>query len=132
MVAAPDGRDLIVKLNEKSGSRLVRIAAAGGEAQPMPFADGLRLTAIPPSATAVARDGRILVQVASVDSWFWHAAILDPLSGRTTPIPLQYEGDLFFPGWDRECRVLALGIGLKGSVWRFQPESAQGASSLSR
>jgi len=132
VVAAPDGRDLIVKLNEKSGSRLVRIAAAGGDPQPMPFAGGLRLTAMPLGATAVAKDGRILVQVASVDSWFWRAAILDPASGRTTPIPLHYEGDLFFPGWDREGRVLALGIGLKGSVWRFQPESAQGSSSLSR
>jgi hypothetical protein len=132
-IAAPDGRDLIVKLNEKGGSRLVRIAAAGGDPQPMPFGGGLRLTATPLSPAAVAKDGRILVQVAAVDSWFWHAAILDPLSGRTTRIPLQYEGDLFFPGWDRQGRVLALGIGLKGSLWRFQPESAaQGASSLSR
>jgi hypothetical protein len=133
VIAAPDGRELIVKLNEKDGSRLVRIPAAGGEPRPIPFGGDLRLTSTAPGATAIAGDGRILVQVASADSWFWHAAVLDAVSGRTTAIPVNYEGDLFFPGWDRQGRVLALGIGIKGSIWRFRPEGPdQGSSSLSR
>ena len=121
-VAAPDGSSLLVKLNEQSGSRLVRVPAAGGPAEPIPFAGGMRLTALPLAAAAIGKDGRILVQVASVDSWFWRVAILDPSTGRTKRIPVDYDGDLFFSGWSADGRVMALGIGIKGGIWRFHAE----------
>ena len=120
VVAAPGGRDLIVKLNESTGSRLLRVPAQGGKPEPLPFQGDLRLTPLPLSTTAIARDGRILVQVASVDSWYWHTAILDPATGRTQKIPLNYEGDLFYSGWSPDGRILSLGIGIKGGIWRFQ------------
>ena len=124
VVAAPGGRELIVKLHEKDGSRLIRLPASGTSGQAIPFHGDLRLTAMPLAPNAVAKDGRILVQVAALDSWFWRAAILDPSTGQVTRIPIDYEGDLFFSGWASDGRILALGIGIKGGVWRFHPERA--------
>ena len=124
VAVSPGGGDLIVKLNEKDGSRLVRVASVGGEARPIPFRGDVRLTATPLSATAVGKDGRILVQVASVDSWYWRAGVVDPASGLAKAIPVDYDGDLFFPGWAGDGRILTLGIGIKGGVWRFQTESS--------
>jgi Tol biopolymer transport system component len=123
VVVAPGGRELIVKLYEKQGSRLLRIPVTGGPARAIPFQQNLTLTSTPLAANAIAKDGRILVQVASVDSWYWRAAILDPASGQVTRVPVHFDGDLFFSGWGSDGRVLAMGIGMKGGVWRFQTKA---------
>jgi eukaryotic-like serine/threonine-protein kinase len=122
VVMAPDGRELIVKLHEKQGSRLVRVPVSGGAGKEIPFHGNLTLTANPLGPNAIGRDGRILVQVASLDSWYWRAALLHPSSGQVTRIPVNFDGDLFFSGWSSDGRVVALGIGIKGGVWRFQQE----------
>jgi hypothetical protein len=124
VVVAPDGRELIVKLNEKGGSRLVRLQVSGGPQEAIGFPGDLRLTTMPLGPDAIGRDGRILAPVASSDSWYWHVAILDPSKRQVQRIPVAYEGDLFFAGWGRDSRILALGIGIKGGVWRFQLEES--------
>ena len=124
VVVSPDGRELIVKLNEKEGSRLVRLRISGGQQEAIGFAGDLRLTTMPLGPDAIGKDGRILVPVASSDSWYWHVAILDPAKRQVKRIPVEYEGDLFFAGWGGDSRILALGIGIKGGMWRFQLEES--------
>lgn len=126
VVVRPDGRELIVLLIEKDGSRLVRRPVAGGPDVSIPFEGGeLRLTTMPLSPNAVGKDGRILVQVASPDAWHWRPAILDPASGQVKKIAVDYEGDVFFSGWSKDGQVVALGIGIQGGIWRFRSEAGK-------
>jgi hypothetical protein len=128
VVVAPGGRELIVKLNEKAGSRLVRVQVSDSRQDAIGFPGDLRLTAMPLGPDAIGKDGRILAPVASSDSWYWHVAILDPSKPQVKRIPVEYAGDLFFAGWGGDGRILALGIGIKGGVWRFQSDERANAA----
>ena len=72
----PDTGDLVVKLDEGARMRLVMIRAGGGPPEQIPVHGDLRL--IPrPLVPGAVRQGRLLLGVASTDSWFWHAGMLD-------------------------------------------------------
>ncbi len=117
----PRSQSLVIQLNEAQGSRLVRVSFDGGKADAIPFASELRLAADRLGPHAVGMDGRILVPVASKDSWYWSPAILDPATGKVERIPLDYEGDVVPSGWTEGGKVLARGIPLKTEIWRFRP-----------
>ena len=120
----PNGRDLIIKLNEPAAARLIRVPVEGGKEVTIPtHSEGYRLlgASIPVSATAAARDGRILVTLTSTDSWFLQSGVLNPASGDLTRIPLDFTGDVSSSGWSRDGQVLALSEILRANIWSFQP-----------
>lgn len=72
---------------------------------------------------AISRDGRIVVRVAPLDSWFWPAAIIDPQTGQET-LATDYQADMSGSGWDSEGRLVTCAAFLRASIWRFHPEPA--------
>jgi dipeptidyl aminopeptidase/acylaminoacyl peptidase len=124
VAADPNGTDLIVQLIEKEGIRLVRVAVSGGAEQPIPFQGPLRLAPVPIGPNAIGKDGRVLLSVATPDSWFYGAAILDPRGGKLERIPINFTGDLLSPGWLDDGRVLTSGWPLKATLWRFHPTAS--------
>jgi hypothetical protein len=124
VAADPNGKDLIVQLNEKEGVRLTRVAVSGGEEeQPIPFQSALKLTTVTISPRAVGKDGRMLLSISTPDSWFYGMGILDPRSGKLDRIPMNFAGDLLAPGWLDDGRVLTSGWPNKSGIWRFTPSS---------
>lgn len=121
VAADPNGKDLIVQLDEEQGVRLVRVAVSGGSEQPIPFLGNLRLTPNALDPNAIAKDGRVALSVASPDLWFYGAGILDPRSGKVTRIPLNFTGDIMDPGWQDDDHILSSGWPLKVTLWRFRP-----------
>ena len=117
----PDGRELLVVLNEAAGIRLVRRAWPGGEEQPVPIRGDFRLTPWPIGPNAVSRTGQIVLRVTTKDSWFWPAGILDPMSGTLTPLPEASTTDMLTPGWDDQDRVVTIVKFTSGTLWRFTP-----------
>lgn len=117
----PNGKDLIVQLTEKQGVRLLRVPVAGGAEEPIPVLGALRIATPSISPNAVGKDGRVLVAVASPDSWFYRAGILDPRIGKLTIIPINFAGDLLGSGWLEDGRILASGWPFKSTLWRFRP-----------
>ncbi len=77
------------------------------------------LAPVPIGQSAVAKNGKILIPVSPRDSWFYRLAILDPASGRVTGIPITYTGDTINGDWAGDGRILAVGLPLKGHIWRF-------------
>src|SRR5262245_32962242 len=123
MAAHPNGRELIVQLNEPQEIRLVRVSLTGGPDERIRFRDnGLRLTPNELSPNAIASDGRILVSVAPRASWFWPAGILDPKRQTLELVPNQPEADVVSTNWTSDGRIFMLSVPLRSTLWRFRKE----------
>jgi hypothetical protein len=116
--------ELIVRLDEREGVRLVRMPLDGGPQRAIRIEDGVR----PVSGgddlgpTAVNKDGKILLQVAVGSSWFWPAGVLDPRTGKVDVLGIGYPADMPGPGWTRDGKkIVAVALSLRSSLWRFRP-----------
>ena len=112
--------DLIVKLDELGGIRLVRLSPGGGTPRPIDIRGDLRLVpeALLPGAV---RNGRLVLPVASPDSWYWYAGALDLQTGRLGKIGVNYFTDFHGVTWAADGRVIGTGIGVQSALWRFTP-----------
>jgi len=124
VAADPNGRDLIVKLNEKDGYRLLRVPLSGGPVHSIDMNGELRPTPNPISGSAVDAQGRIVLEATTAGSWFYAAALLDPRTGSFTKLPVQFDGDLSRPAWTRDGRVVAMGADMQAAIWRFRRDAA--------
>jgi len=122
----PYRNDLIVQLNETEGVRLLRVPLDGSPETLIPVEDGQRISAgsgLHPNA--VARDGKILVQVAPASSFFFPAGLLDPSTGKVETIRVEDDFDMPAPGWTAEGDVLVTAFRMRSSLWRFRPEDSE-------
>jgi hypothetical protein len=117
----PNGQDLIVYLEERTGVRLVRVPVSGGLGHDIRVQSDLPINPLPFGEKAVRKDGKILVGVIPRDSWFFSLTILDPSTGKLTRVPLNYTGDLDFSAWGNDGRILAIGHPMRAQLWRFRP-----------
>ncbi len=117
----PRGSYLIVQLNETPKVRLRRIPLSGGSAGEVRIQGDVPLSYINIGARAVRGDGKILVGIAPPDSYFFEVAILDPATGKLNRVPVDYSGDKVIANWASDGRILALGLQLRGDLWRFRP-----------
>jgi hypothetical protein len=119
----PAGRYLVIPVISNAERYLVRLSLSDHTEQRIPISGNVRLTAgLAPNA--IARDGRIAVRVAPLDSWFWPAGIIDPQTG-TEELATEYQADMVEPGWDTEGRLVTSAAFLQASIWRFSPETQE-------
>ena len=55
---------------------------------------------------------------------------LDPLPRREGGYVLErlsvvFDGDVQYPAWGRDGSLLAVGVSIRSSLWRFQPQTTQ-------
>ena len=115
----PRGEYLLVQVNDPEGTRLVRVPLSGGPETILPTQ--YPLVYIPMSPGAIGLDGRVVLQVAPPDSWYWPAAVLDPKTGKMEIVP-DDQADMNAQGWDDQGRVVVAAQLLRSSLWRFRPE----------
>jgi eukaryotic-like serine/threonine-protein kinase len=123
IVVDPDTGDVIAKLNEQSGPRLVRIPAAGGAPQPVPFTSDLRMLANPLTPGSIKKN-QLLLPLSSAASWDYHAAMVDLKTGRVTRLPMNDAADVHYLTFDADGRPLAYVLGVNTTLWRFEPRRA--------
>ncbi|HEV2245213.1 MAG TPA: protein kinase, partial [Terriglobia bacterium] len=121
VVADPNGRELIVKLNEQERVLLERVPLSGSPAQPIQVRSNLLLAPYQLSPGALNNDGKLLLTVAPKDSWFFGLAILDLATGKLAPVPLNYTFDVAHAGWASDGSILATGSPIRAHIWRFRP-----------
>jgi sugar lactone lactonase YvrE len=119
------GAALIVQINGADGVKLLRVPFDGGSELSILFASTLRLSPIPISGSAVGPDGRIAVTVSSPDTMFRGVALLDPVTAVLERVPVAFDGDLQYPAWDREGTLRAVGVSIRSSLWKFQPQASE-------
>jgi len=120
---------LVVQVNELDGVKLYRVPFSGDSQLPILYASPLRLAPIPISAAAVGPDGRIAVTVTSPETLFRGVALLDPATAVLERLPVVFDGDLQYPAWSRDGRLLAVGVSIRNSLWRFQVQGTPPAPS---
>jgi Tol biopolymer transport system component len=118
----PYRNDLIVRLTEKEGTRLVRQPIAGGPERPIVLQGDVRLAPWYTLPNSVNSDGRILAPLASPASWFWPLGVINPDTGRVQIVPFGYDADLA-GAWTHDGKIIVNAIGLRSSLWRFVPET---------
>lgn len=55
------------------------------------------------------------------DSWFNAPGLLDTATGRVTRIASDDVSDYHSMAWLPDGRILALRVGLRSTLWKFQP-----------
>jgi eukaryotic-like serine/threonine-protein kinase len=120
VVMDPSGRHLVIKLADSSKLRFFRVFLDGRPEQEITTDGSLPIMNYPPSPGALNADGRLLVPLT--DAWFNHPATLDTLSGRITRLPSDEVSDYHSMAWLPDGRILALHVGLRSTLWRFQQE----------
>ncbi len=121
---APDPA-LVVQVNEKDGVKLFRVPFSGTSELSILFVSSLRIAPLPISSAAVGGDGRIAVTITSPDSLFRGVGLLDPVTASIERLPLVFDGDVQSPAWARDGNLLAVGLSIRSSLWRFQPQAGE-------
>jgi serine/threonine protein kinase len=122
--AREPGPALIVQVNAADGVKLLRVPFDGGSELSILFASPLRLSPIPISGASVGPDGRIAVTVTSADTMFRGVAVLDPVTATLERLPVAFDGDLQYPAWNHDGTLRAVGVSIRSSLWRFQPQAS--------
>jgi eukaryotic-like serine/threonine-protein kinase len=118
-VAASAG-EVVVKLNANDGFHLMRVPPAGGEPVRVPPSAEAALTSGMLSPAAVGPNGRVLVQVNEPHVWFYRMAAIDLRTGHLDLIPTDYGGDIWFPGWTPDGKIVAVGLEYSFSLWQMK------------
>jgi hypothetical protein len=118
VVVDPDTGHLIVRLDESSRFRLVRVPPTGGTPMPVAMKGDFRMIYYPPSTSSIRR-GRLVLPLASVDSWFWRIGVLNLATGEVTRVNVSDAYDFQGAGWTPDGRILALSAGMHNELWKF-------------
>lgn len=116
----PAGKYLYIVRTRTEPRPLVRIPIAGGPAETLAIPPQYTISDDPLSPAAVDASGRVVFEIDSPDSWFEHIAMIDPPRKTFTVIPVQFSGDLWFPGWESDGRIVAMGERLDSTLWRYR------------
>ena len=116
----PQGRYLIVQLNEKNDVRLVRVPISGGQEQPLSFPD---VPLAPPlmSSNAVRSDGTIIQTASYSDSSTFTVVVLNPATGKAQRITWPFFLDTDFAGWTASGQIVAFTGKMNATIWRLRP-----------
>jgi eukaryotic-like serine/threonine-protein kinase len=115
----PYRQELIVKLTEREGVRLVRQPLAGGAESEIPVQGDMRVASGFLYSNAVGKDGRILASMASPASWFSPVGMVDPKTGRVQIIQLGHAD--MSGGWSSDGKLVVVAKTLRVNLWRFRP-----------
>jgi predicted Ser/Thr protein kinase/WD40 repeat protein len=118
----PAGRYLVVETAESERTHLFQVPLAGGPEREIPLDTSIPIFPIPISSGSISADSRMVLPLATRDSWFNPAGILDLASGRITQIPSSDRHDHPALVWLPDGRVLSLAVGIRANIWKFTPD----------
>jgi hypothetical protein len=95
----------------------------GGPEQEIPIDTSIPVAPLQLSPDALKADGLLLTPLLPRDSWFNPPGVMDTVTGRVTRIPSDNLSDYQSIGWTPDGQVMALKIGLRATMWKFQPMS---------
>jgi WD40 repeat protein len=121
-IVDPSGRSLIVARLESAKIRIFRVMRQGGQETEI-SADPLHpLFNSYFTPGALDANGRLLVSLNPVDSWFNPPGILDLATGKITRVPTDGVSDHHYFAWAPDGKILTQSVGMRASIWKFTPE----------
>jgi hypothetical protein len=122
VVADPAGRELVVVRKDSSRILLFRMPVNGGPEQAVPLDSAARVYYMVVSPGTMRGDGRMLLSLNILDSWFNPLALLDMTSGRVTRLAGDGVSDLHSSAWMPDGKIVTIRQGLNATIWKFTPE----------
>jgi len=119
VAADPSGRSLVIRTVESAKVRLFRFPLDGSAEHEIATDGSVPLA--PEFGGFLRADGRLLVVLAPLDSWFFVPGILDTNTGRITRLPtdqLSHTRDL---SWTSDGQIVEVRESVRSTLWRFQP-----------
>jgi hypothetical protein len=123
VVADPSGGRLIVQVQESSHSHQFSVPLDGGPEREIPPVSSFAVAPLAVSSKALHADGRMLTSLLLRDSFFNAPAVINTVTGRITRIPSDNLSDYQSFGWTPDGHVITVKIGLRATMWKFQPVS---------
>lgn len=111
--------EILLQLNEDDGFHLFRVPLAGGKPGRVGLSSGTQLTGVALHPGALGTGERAIVQVNEPHMWFYRMATIDLKTGRLNLIPVDYDGDIWYPGWTPDGKIIATGIEYSFSLWQM-------------
>jgi hypothetical protein len=121
VVADPSGRRLIVQMQEGAKLHRFSVPLNGERETEIPADTSISLAPMQLSPNALRADGRLLTSLLPRDSWFNPPGIVETQGGRITRIPSDNLSDYQSVGWTPDGHVMALRIGVRATLWKFEP-----------
>ncbi len=121
VAADPSGRRLIIQVQESLQLHRFSVPLDGGPEREIPPDSSFPVAPLPLSPNAFQADGRLLTSLLPHDSWFNPPGVIDTVTGRITRVPSDNLSDYQSIGWTPDGQVMALKIGLRATLWKFQP-----------
>jgi hypothetical protein len=121
VVADPDGRRLIVQVQSSFQPHRFSVPLDGGPEREIPEDSSSPVAPLSLSPNSLRADCRLLAPLLLHDSWFNPPAFIDIATGHITRIPSDNLSDYQSIGWTPDGQVMALKIGLRATIWKFQP-----------
>ena len=120
LAVEPSGKFLYCMRTGADGLQLFRMPAAGGEATRIPVPSGFNMTPLPLSPSAINRDGRILIPVNMLDTFFFQAAVFDTVHNTMKLMPAPAGTVVHGAGWTPEGGIGAVLTHWSSSLWRYR------------
>ena len=118
LVVDPETGELVVRFDEATGYRLVRIPEKGGAPVPIAFKSDLRMVFYPPSPGSIRR-GKMVLPLASADAWNWHVGVLTLSTGELKRLNVRPDLDYQHAAWTSDGRIVASSAGTRAALWKF-------------
>ena len=120
VAADSSGRHLLVSVTESARIRFFRLPLDGGAELEVTVDGSDPVMDIALSPSALSADSRLLLPLSPRDSWFNAPGLLDTATGRLTRLPSDDVSDWQSMAWLPDRQIMALHIGLRSTLWRFQ------------
>ena len=123
VVADPSGRALVIAQVESAKLKLFRKLLDTGVEEEIKSDGSVPLMNFPLSPNALNRDGGLLLPLN--DAWFNRPGLLDTTNGKITRLPADEGSDYHAMAWLPDGRIVALELGVRSTLWRFQASAAR-------
>ena len=121
VVVDPNRHELIVRLTDIDGTRLVRQPIAGGPELPIAIQDGIRVAPWFIWSSAVGKDSSVLVSLSVPEMWFWPVGLLNPDTGQVRVLDVGPRDADLGAGWAHDGQIIVNAMRVRSSMWRFAP-----------
>ncbi len=119
VIADPSGGSLVITTVEAAKVRLFRFPLDGSAEHEIGTDGSVPLAPLPRGL--LKADGRLLVILAPLDSWFFVPGILDTNTGRITRLPTDRTSHTRGLSWTSDGQVVEVRESVRSTLWRFQP-----------
>jgi eukaryotic-like serine/threonine-protein kinase len=118
----PRTGELLVIVRGTDRLHLSRVSPIDGSSRELMLRGGHELADwFPVTGRSIDGHGRVVATIQFRNSWFDRPGLIDLATGAVSLVNVSYDGDIEFPSWEDDRSIIAVGVGIRGAIWRLRP-----------